>query len=338
MLAFLLIPVILAQVPGIALFRYIKIIEWLGIFAIASAIQFNEKSPLFQRSLLIALLGISVFEFLLSIAQLANKATLQGIFYWFGERAINVTTPDSAVAVLNDNLFLRPYGTFSHPNSMAGFFLLLYFFVLTFQAFKIFPRIRAVTLFISMLIIFITFSKTVIAIFVFINLLVFAGVVLKQRCRFCGVARFIVLIAVAATFALPQGDPFSLAKRISLTDNALEIISQNPITGVGLGNYLYAQSGFYNPYNSYFLQPVHNILLLFLSETGLVVGGVLLFIIFRKINPLFTHKAFLYCFGVVLLSGMMDHYWLTLQQNFLLTALVFGLLSNKSLSIIRKDY
>lgn len=335
-LVLLLMPVIFADVPQIALFRYVKVLEWLSIFAIARQLDFGKSTALFIKWLLLTVLGFTVLELGLSIAQLAYKSTLQGIFYWLGERAISVTTPDAAVAVLNGNLFMRPYGTFSHPNSLAGFFLLIYFFILTFPPFKPFPRLRSITMFLSMLIIFISFSKTIIGIFVFINLLVFAGVIFKNKCRLCGIARFIVLIAVAAVFALPQGDPFTLTKRISLTDNALQIISQNPITGVGLGNYLYAQSEFPNPYTSYFLQPVHNILLLFLSETGLVIGGILLYLGFKKINPLFSNKAFLYCFAVVFLSGMMDHYWITLQQNLLLTAFVFGLISNTSLTIIRK--
>lgn len=335
-LALFIVPVIFAEVTGIALFRYFKVLEWLSIFAIAQSIELEKKSNTFIKLMLIAIFGFTAFELCLSTAHLANKSTLLGIFYWFGERAISVTTPDAAVAVLNGNLFMRPYGTFSHPNSMAGFFLLVYFFVLTFPAFKPFPRLRAITMFLSMLIIFITFSKTVIGIFVLINVLVFAGVLFQNKCRLCGIARFIVLVAVAAVFTLPAGDPFTLTKRVSLTDNALQIISQNPITGVGLGNYLYAQSEFPNPYTSYFLQPVHNILLLFLSETGLIVGGILLYLGFKKINPLFSNKTFIYCFAVVFLSGMMDHYWITLQQNLLLTAFVFGLISNTSLTIIRK--
>jgi O-antigen ligase len=115
--------------------------------------------------------------------------------------------------------------------------------------------------------------------------------------------------------------------------NSIEIIAQNPIFGVGIGNYLLAQSAFPMKYSYHFLQPVHNIILLLLSEVGFIFFGYICFVLFKWFRKN-SRKEHLYLFGVVLLTGMFDHYWLTLQQNFLLIPVIFGLLHNQKKDVV----
>lgn len=332
----LLIPVLFAFTREVAFYRYIKILEWVSLFAIFFQFAKTTPSKTLLKYILIVLVATTCFEFILSILQLMNKSALQGMFYWFGERAISVTTPDAAVGRAATSLFLRPYGTFSHPNSLAGFYLLLYFFLATWEQAKTHLRLRNITMFLSMLLVFMSFSKVAIATFLLLNILIFVQVLINKKCKFCGVARAITLICIAVIFFIPQGDPSTVDKRITLIDNSVEIIMHFPVFGIGLGNYLYAQATFPNKYSSYFLQPVHNILLLYIAEVGMVIGGIILFFITKKVLPLLSNKAFLMCFAVILLTGLFDHYWLTLQQNILITAVVFGLISAQALSIIKK--
>ncbi len=76
-----------------------------------------------------------------------------------------------------------------------------------------------------------------------------------------------------------------------------------------------------------FLQPVHNIFLLVAAEAGLV--GLLIFLWFLTLT--FRKQLGVGNWGlitsllVILVLGMTDHYWLTLQQNQLLLAIVLGL-------------
>jgi hypothetical protein len=75
---------------------------------------------------------------------------------------------------------------------------------------------------------------------------------------------------------------------------------------------------------------VHNIFLLFFAEYG-AVGVSLIFLLILKIKKKFfihDRKVF-WIFVVVAATGLNDHYWLTLQQNFFLLPVIFGVIGNK---------
>jgi O-antigen ligase len=98
------------------------------------------------------------------------------------------------------------------------------------------------------------------------------------------------------------------------------MIKENFFIGVGLNNFipnLVRYSGSF--INSWELQPVHNIFLLVFSETGVV--GFLAFIVLLFASLTTYHYALI----SILITGMADHYWLTLQQNMLLFTYVVAL-------------
>ena len=76
----------------------------------------------------------------------------------------------------------------------------------------------------------------------------------------------------------------------------------------------------------YWLQPVHNIVLLLMAETGLVGLTLFLILIIKLFRLLLATKnfKFLMVFGTIILTGLFDHYWLTLQQNLLLLGIITG--------------
>ena len=106
--------------------------------------------------------------------------------------------------------------------------------------------------------------------------------------------------------------------------NALLIIGQRPLFGVGMGNYLLAQQQFPQRFADFLNQPVHNIILLIVSEFGIIIGVSLIILFWREIKS--AVKKSPYVLLAVLLTGLFDHYWLTLQQNFLLIGVVLGFL------------
>ena len=65
-----------------------------------------------------------MIQSLLVIAQFIKQGSLGGVFYFFGERFFTPATPGIANASINGELLFRPYGTFSHPNVLAGFLLI----------------------------------------------------------------------------------------------------------------------------------------------------------------------------------------------------------------------
>jgi len=133
-----------------------------------------------------------------------------------------------------------------------------------------------------------------------------------------------VLTIVSLVFLQATTDPLTLERRVQFIENALQIIVKYPLFGVGLGNYLLAQQQFPERFADLLNQPVHNIYLLLLSEVGIVITVVLGFIFRQKFKSAFKNSA--YIFLVVILTGSFDHYWLTLQQNFLLIGVILGAL------------
>ncbi len=70
------------------------------------------------------LVASALFQVALGAIQVALGHSLQGILYWFGERAIAVGAPTVATASFFGHTMLRAYGTFSHPNVLAGWLVI----------------------------------------------------------------------------------------------------------------------------------------------------------------------------------------------------------------------
>lgn len=305
--------------PILALYHVIKIIELILVFLIA-------KEIVHPRLIMIAFLSGGIMELGLSIMQLYLHSSLQGIFYFFGERYIDVSHPSIATASLFGKVFLRPYGTFSHPNSLAGFYLLLYFYLLIHQQFRRSFMLYTASSFIYTALIFISFSKSAILIYIVLNILYLLRY-MKITCTLCLIVRIITLTALSIIFLSSKTDPQSFEKRMALFINGSEIFKNHLLWGVGLGHYIIYQARFNSLYRYFFLQPVHNIFILFFAQTGFIMGTFLIGMLGKTFITQWRKQSFLFCFLVIVFTGMLDHYWLTLQQNWLLLGVIFGFLS-----------
>ena len=322
----LLINVLFSRLPAISLYWLIKVIEFLAVISLSKKMLKTLK----EKSILTAFLLSGLFELFLAITQLINKHSVQGIFYYFGERLISLSMPGVAKASLQGVEFLRPYGTFSHPNSLAGFFLFLYFLVLTNKKFNHYFILKYLFLFISSTLVFISFSKIAIVSYLILNTL-YLILNTKINCRICKIARITVPFIISLIFLQTTTDLATIGKRIELMKNSITVILHYQIQGVGLGSYLIEQAQFSSKYYLFFNQPVHNIFLLYFSELGIVIGGLIIFLSLAKINRLI--KISPYVFFALILTGLFDHYWLTLQQNFLLMGLIMGMTLSQALSV-----
>lgn len=308
--------VIFAQSFPISFYQYIKIAE---VFIVGTI---TYKHILEDRLLLIGFLITGVIQLFLSVLQLFMKHSLQGIFYFLGERYMSLSMPGIAKASIQGVEFLRPYGSFSHPNSLAGFFLVLYIWVLIDKRFNKFLLLKYISLFVFSILVFISFSKG--AIFTYILLsFYFLFFISRIQCSFCKWARLIILGIVSLLFVQARTDPLTLQKRLGLVINSLHIIVQYPITGVGIGNYLIAQNQYSSKFSYFFNQPVHNIFLLFLAETGVLIGGFLLLLFLRFLRK-WLNLQYIPVLIAIVITGFFDHYWLTLQQNMLLLGFIIG--------------
>lgn len=307
--------VIFAQSLPISFYQYIKIVEIFTVGMIA------YKHILKDRLILIGFFIAGATQLILSVLQLSTKHSLQGIFYFLGERYMSLSMPGIAKASIQGVEFLRPYGTFSHPNSLAGFFLVLYIWVLIDKRFSKFLLLKYASLFVFSILVFISFSK--VAIFTYLALtayyLFFAA---KISCKFCKWARLIILVVVALLFIQTRTDPLTLQKRLELINNSFHIIVQHPVVGVGIGNYLIAQNQYSSKFAYFFNQPVHNIFLLVFAELGIPIGLFIIYLLFSSSKKHLASSFLL--LASIIITGFFDHYWLTLQQNILLLGFIIG--------------
>lgn len=322
---FLMVNLIFSENKIISSYQVLRIFSLFIVFFIGK----ETFKIISEKKFLIIIFLMSLFQLSLSILQISLGRSIQGFFYFFGERLFNLSTSGIAKGTLDGIEFLRPYGTFSHPNSLAGFFILLYFFVLTYQNFNKYFFLKNLNLLIFSFLIFISFSKTAIISFLLINFLYYARSLFINNfksCYFCFFSRIIVISIVSLIFIQATTDPLTISKRVDLMKNSIEIIFKNPVFGVGLGNYLIAQSEFFSKYFLFFNQPVHNIFLLFFSEFGFIFGGLIIILFFYQIKNIIKMNIFLSI--LIFLTGFFDHYWFTLQQNRLLVFFVYGIVSS----------
>jgi hypothetical protein len=306
---FLLVNTLLAQNSGAALYKFFRILEFslLGFYVAKNKI----KISLIHFPLTIAV----VYSSLIAISQFIKQSSLNGIFWFLGERTFSAATPGIAKAVVAGRLLLRPYATFSHPNALAGFILVSLILTVPFIFKK--SKIMAVgylLLVVSTLVL--TFSRAAWLVGLLIIGLTFLG---RKKILLVTYCLLLVIGFIIFSFRFPSDE--AIVQRLWLTNISRRLFNQHPLSGVGLNNFISQLPHFWtNPNPIYLLQPVHNIYLLILAETGITGFLIFLFLIFKA-----WKSPFKIALLAILLTGLFDHYWLTLQQNQLLFAIVLGL-------------
>lgn len=319
-------------------YYFAKILEmsFLSLF-IAHEINFKKNIPIILKTLSIGVLWQSA----LSIFQFIDQKSL-GLWV-FGERSFTSLTPGISLVDLDGRQLLRPYGTFPHPNLLAAFLalilpaLLIYFLAEKKKNFFIF----AVFL-IGSLSLAITFSRTAWFVgfaSVFLILIFYAFKIKKITQSF----KFGIFLAlICAIFAWPffwqritsfsSTDGHSIILRLKLTKSAFEMFFTFPVFGVGPGNFLPFLPNFFTFEETIrWLQPVHNIFLLVLSESGILGLAsflVLLLYPFLKLAKIiksdFIARLLVIWFLMVFFLGSFDHYFLTLQEGQLIFWIFLG--------------
>ncbi len=314
-IGFLVVTVFVSTSGMLVLYGIAKLIELIIIFFVLR--QTKKTDKLILIAFTIGALG----EIIIAVLELIERHSVGGLFYFLGERTFSLGTLGIAKAALFGTEILRPYASFSHPNSLAGFYLLLYFFYLTKRNFENF-FLKNILLLASSLIIFFSFAKFIILVFLFLNLVYLLRNTWK-KCRLCTIAKIIIIGVLSLIFFQARGDPQDLEKRLLLTKDALRIFLNHSVLGVGLNNYLLYQQNFPIKYLDLLNQPVHNVFLLVLTEVGIVGTIMILVFLYKRIIKIVL--SYPYVASAIILTGLFDHYWLTLQQNFLLLGVIAGL-------------
>ncbi|MBI3443730.1 hypothetical protein HY008_03590 [Candidatus Woesebacteria bacterium] len=254
--------------------------------------------------------------------QLVRQSSLGGLFYLLGERPLSISLPNIAKLNFGSLTLLRPYSTFSHPNSLAGYLLIVYIIL------NLISKSKLLKLFISAIIV-LSFSKAAIIALVFIEIFQLNALQSLLVSALISFTPFTKTIVSLPGWLLP-----SFSSRYYLLLPTLKIVINRWLTGTGLRQFV-PKLGEILPHNqiSFFtLQPVHNTFLLMLAEIGILGIILIIKVLYDIFVPLFKSKETRgyakKILGVVLITSSLDHYWWTLPQNQLIIILALALLSN----------
>lgn len=335
--AFCLLAIInigLAIVPLIAFIKWVKFIE---VVFLAYIIKSDKKLNLY-RAVLVPLALSMAFILAFALGQFFLESSLGGPFYYVGERAFNSGTPGISLYSILGHLRLRPYSSFSHPNSMAGFSGVTALIFLVFYS-RLKKRKGA-----GVLILGAASSLAALGLAgsgaAYVAILVAGAAqyaIAKMRFSaariltgiFWGTIVFALVLPFAKTFLVERWVGFSesLSQRLLLAEAAGKLFSKMPWVGYGANNFIVALASQNETASfSWILQPVHNIALLLLVEMGMVLFVIIVLFAARMLNWMAGNfPAGVPTLIFILITAGLDHYWITLQQNLLLLGVLFGI-------------
>lgn len=306
--------------PGASLVRLKDYLAPILFALYLAGSDFSKIKKIFFSGILYSV----IFTCFLSTAQFLKGG---GLGFWvLGERELDMGSPLIAKFNFYDKIFLRPYGTFPHPNLLAGFLIL----ALPLLMAGLSPFLKGFKMTLGLLIsltVFISFSRP--------------GLILAGIYIFVLFRKFWKILAILTVLAIPlvfvrfssifTYDSLALLRRQELSEYAVRFFWGNPLIGIGLNNFINILSSTEVLVGTTrFLQPVHNIFLLSLSETGIfgLSGFLLLFlasIYSNIINKTNLSKVLLGNLFVIIFLGLFDHYFLTLPQGQRLFFMMIGL-------------
>ncbi len=252
----------------------------------------------------------SLFQLSLSVAQVWLGRSIQGMLYYLGERMVSVGQPGVALATFMDQVVLRAYGTFGHPNVLAGWLVIALLIVLRTSKNLTFNYLA---LGIATLGVLLTQSRS--ALLTLFGLVIPIYIFKSLRVRAIYFAILFSLAVGYGSLVVPARADLSLSERLSLQSISLKVIANYPIFGTGAQGSVTA----YPQLNTSFrlLQPDHNSFSLFFSWFGL--AGILSI---TYLIRLYGYTAIrLYDFLPLLPLLLLDHYLLTSPQGLLILLL-----------------
>lgn len=287
---------------------YITLYKWLELFVLILLFLYvNNSKDLLKKNINYLYFSFGVVLFL-QIYQFLNQKSFGSIFYWLGERYFSQTTPSMPNIQIFGKELTRVPSTFSHANSLAGFMFLSLVYLKHLKESKL-PKV------IALISIILSSSKNVL---LFLPMYFIKKISLKITASVCiTITLFLIFIS-----PMEKDYGYTISSRLDGIKHSLQIIKGRPLFGTGLGSYVNGLalnlSGSETIYEN--LQPVHNLYLLIISEIGLL-GLFFLYLTLRKTRISSKQSLIL---SVVLLTGLFDHYWLTLIQNKVLLTILLA--------------
>jgi Tol biopolymer transport system component len=242
-----------------------------------------------SRPMVWAILGglgvFAVVEFVVVILQWKTGGVLGLSFLGVPTHLTSRTTDTSAIG--------RPFGTIIHPvfmgAAMGAMGLLSFALGLTLR--RSLTKVAALGLTAAcVLCLYLSHTRAALVAFVMVMLVMVVVAIVHQHLTWRTVGRVVLVLLIGAAVFLPQLEArfeenfgtghfnTEVTSRYQLNDLAGRMIDDHPVLGVGLNNFEVVM-GPYESHGIIFINnPVHNLYLLYLAETGIIGLAGLLFV------------------------------------------------------------
>lgn len=293
----------------IATYRCLTLLE-IFLFFIIVYKNLVADSRFFRISL-IALMINGFIQAIIGVFQFFYGHSL-GLRF-LGESIVSRETPGVAKLVIDGAKHIRAYGTFPHPNIMAGFLIIPLTVLLVDLFTRWWPKFffnliplekRNRSKFVAretllgkiatpLLLIFLlttslgfalTFSRSAFLGLFMVLLFVTFSFLLKigYKQKYWTILLFTVIVSIGFLYFIGRNTSLfsdqSMKERSSYINVSRETISEHPLAGIGVGQFVLNEYTKNSKLEGWQYQPVHNIYLLISSELGII--GVALFFLF----------------------------------------------------------
>lgn len=322
---------------------YIHSILRLGecVFLVWFVKQYIVPRGTLLKNTLILLLSVLFLQVIVASVQIFEQHSAG--LHWLGESYLSVDALGVAKIRFQDEVFLRPYGLFLHPNIFAGFSLMVFLLWILFHVeqyskknllqnkkVSCVPR-GTINIFLVLFImaIILPLSKTVL-LAVFVGLASFYTLYLGGKKKFSFFVVGILGIFLSTALFLPLQ---SQTERNEILFRSWEVIKHNWLLGVGGGNGVASIIEAFPNIPEWKYQPPHTVFAIILLEWG-ILGLVFLFaIIYNYIKVLFVSRYAHICLSgilMLLVLALYDHYLWDIYPTFMLLAIVIGVTLGKT--------
>ena len=303
------------------------------------------------RRLLTGILTLSLlFQTIIAAAQVYLGHSVAGIMYYLGERMVSVGSPGIALGSFMDQVVLRAYGTFSHPNVLAGYAIISFLIILFLspkgltlkdepspagsKAGKVRPywyysrpgQILWVSLIPVVLLVILTQSRS--AALTLFGIIIPFYLIKKLKYRLFYFVIIFSLLTSPFSLLHPSRADLSSLQRITLQSLSLSVTRSFPVFGTGAQSSISTYPGIDTSVR--LLQPDHNSFTLFLSWFGVFGVFAVIFSVTKR-SDLVGHptrsdlKGEIEAMLPILPLLLFDHYLLTSPQGMFILVLYLGL-------------
>lgn len=279
-----------------------------------------------------------IFLFILSMLQVFKQGSLQGIFYYFGERKFLLYFPSITHSTFLGKAILRPYAIFSHPNVLAAYVLLISIYSIFIFIHKKHTMKHFQALILIVLLPVLTFANSQNAwLAMFIALLIY-NILQKYPRLKSKILAFLIGINILLPFLLKKFsgliDLSDINRRNLLFEKILNLNFWQYLGGVGYYHLFKLKSAQFFSFES--VQPPHHLIWLLLVAQGLISLFFLLKPISIFYQKIITSKNSFYLLVTVICLSSFDHYFITSQQALFLLAFLIGDCLNADINLKAK--